>query len=70
MFQFFDTLWAYISALWSFVLNMINVSIQFINIVLSAIALPLGLTHVLPPLIGVSITVVLSICIIKFLLGR
>lgn len=70
MFDFFGQLLGYIEVLWFFFLNLIESMFQGIGFVVSSIPFVMGLTAYMPGVIASCMIIVMSLCLVKFMIGR
>lgn len=70
MFDFFDKVIGFIESLFQFVINIINSLIIAVETLTRAVTLPLELVAYLPGILGSAVTIVISLSIVKFLVGR
>lgn len=70
MFDFFDKIMGFLETLWDFIVNFVQSLITAMKTLLLVIDLPVILSNYLPQFIMVSVTIVVSFSIIKFIIGR
>lgn len=70
MFDFFEKILGFIESIWQFFINLINSTILAIETLLSSIILPLELASIVPSILGASVSIVVSLAIVKFIVGR
>ena len=70
MFDFFDQVIGFIESIWQFFLNSINSLIMAVETLARAVYLPLELIAYVPAILGSAITLVVSLSIVKFIVGR
>lgn len=70
MFDFFDQILGFIESVWQFVINIINSLVIALETLTTAVRLPLELVAYVPGILGSSIVVVVSLAIVKFIVGR
>ena len=70
MLDFITQILGYVEMLWSYFVNFLTTLLLFFDTVAGAMALPLGMIGYLPPMIGTAVTVVVSVSVVKLILGR
>lgn len=70
MFDFFDKILGFIETVFSFFLNLIESLIQAVLFLGQGSAFVLSLAPMMPTIIATSIIIVVSISVVKFLIGR
>lgn len=70
MFDFFNQVIGFIESIWQFFLNIINSLIMAVETLARAVSLPLELIAYVPSILGSAITLVVSLSIVKFIVGR
>lgn len=70
MFDFFNHVIGYIESIWQFFINIINSLIMAVETLAKAVSLPLELIAYVPGILGGAITLVVSLSIVKFIVGR
>ena len=70
MFDFFDKIIGFVEQLWEFLVNMVNSLITAMETLLIVVQIPTILLPFLPSFIMVSVTIVISFSVIKFVIGR
>ena len=70
MFAFFDQIIGYIELIWNFVLSFFKALGFAISALVSSITIPTTLIAYLPTFLGASVSIVIGVYLVKFLLGR
>lgn len=70
MFDFFDKILGFIESAWQFVINIINSLVIALETLTQSVTLPLKLVAYVPGILGSAITIVVSLAIVKFIVGR
>ena len=70
MFQFFDAILGFIETLWGFISSFFNAIAFAVSALVTSLALPFALIDYVPVIIGASISIFISVYLVKFLLGR
>lgn len=70
MFKFFDVLWDSITLLFNFFINIIESLINLITVLYTSLQSLSMILGFLPPIITTSALLVLSICVLNYLVGR
>lgn len=70
MFAFFDQIIGYIELIWNFVLSFFKALGFAISALVSSITIPTTLIVYLPTFLGASVSIVIGVYLVKFLLGR
>lgn len=69
MFKMFESFWDFIVTIWNLVTNMLSSLVNAILIITQSVSVPLQLLSYVPAVIGSAITIVVSIGVIKLLIG-
>lgn len=70
MFDFFDKIIGFVEQVWEFLVNLVNSLITAMETLLIVVQIPTILLPFLPSFIMVSVTIVISFSVIKFVIGR
>lgn len=70
MVDFFSGIWSVISSVWNWVINIIESLIRMLNLVSYSIPGVVYLAGFMPSVISTCVLVVLSLAIIKIIVGR
>lgn len=70
MFDFFDKIIGFVEQVWEFLVNLVNSLITAMETLLIVVQIPTILLPFLPSFIMVSVTIVISFSVIKFIIGR
>lgn len=70
MFDFFSQILGFIETVFEFFINFIESLFQAFVVLLSAIELPIQLVGFLPQILGSAMIIVVSLGVIKFIIGR
>lgn len=70
MFDFFNQALGFFETIFNFFLNVLDTGVRLIELVLKAFVVPSELIGILPSFIGVSLSIVLAVSIVKFIFGR
>lgn len=70
MFEFFSNVQGWLEMIGDFLMSLLNGLLQFLLLLNQVLVLPVTLSMYMPSIIGVSVTVVTSIAVIKLIVGR
>lgn len=70
MLEFFNNIFGYFEIFWQFLQNIIESITMSIVMLTNTSAFPLSLVGFMPAIIGTSITCVVAISVMKFIVGR
>lgn len=70
MFDFFSTVLGWFQTLANFIISLVESLILAIVALINSIQLPIILIGYMPAVIGASISIIIAIMVVKFLLGR
>lgn len=69
MFNFFTSFWDALSTLWQMLMNFFSGIIVMFQVVIASLSLPQYFIMLVPSFIGASVLIVLSIGVVKLILG-
>lgn len=70
MLEFFNDIFGYFNIFWQFLQNIIESITMSIVMLTQTLTFPLQLVGYMPAIIGTSITMVVAIATVKFIIGR
>lgn len=70
MFDFFEKVLGFIQTVFDFFINLIKSLLMAFNVLAEAIRVPIYLSGFLPAILGAALLVVVSLAVIKFIVGR
>lgn len=70
MFDFMSTLLGWLQTLANFIINLVESLILAVFAITQSVSLPLALIGHVPMIIGASISIVVAVCVAKFIIGR
>lgn len=70
MFDFFSSVAGYISVFFDYFLSLINSFAQAVVLLASAVSLPQSIVGYMPGVVGASMLCIVSVGVIKFIIGR
>lgn len=70
MFDWLNSISGFFETIWQFVQNLIGSLITGIGILASSTSLPLAMIRFMPAIIGASISIVMVVGVVKFVVGR
>lgn len=70
MFEFFDKILGFFETLFSFFFSLIETIVVSLGMLLQMVDVPFTFSPLLPSLLYTSMSIVISVGVIKFLLGR
>lgn len=70
MFDFFGTILGWLQTLANFIVSLVESLILAIVALSASSSLPLTLVSFMPAILGASITIVVAVMVVKFLIGR
>lgn len=70
MFDWLNSISGFFATIWQFVQNLIESLITGIGILASSTSLPLAMIRFMPAIIGASISIVMVVGVVKFVVGR
>ena len=70
MFDFFEKVLGFFDTIFNFFINLIESYLMAINVVAESIRLPIFLSGFLPAFLGAALLIVISLSVIKLIVGR
>lgn len=70
MLDFLADIVGFLETVWQFLESFFHSLITALNVLATSITFPLSLVTYLPVIIGTSVTIIVSISVVKFILGR
>ena len=70
MFDFFSQVLGFLEAIWEFFLQLLDTLLVAVQLLAQAIIFPIELVGFLPAFFGTCLLITISICVVKFILGR
>lgn len=70
MFDFIGTILGYFQTLANFLINLVESLVLAIVALINSVQLPITLIGHMPAIIGASISIVIALMVVKFLIGR
>lgn len=70
MFDFFEKVLGFIETVFEFFINLVESLFMALEVLAKSIVFPLELAGLMPSIIGSAMTIVVSLAVVKFIVGR
>lgn len=70
MLDILENIWNFISTVASYIFDLIEQTIMLLDVAMEAIAIPPAISQYVPTFLAVSMTCVVSVSVIKLIVGR